>query len=43
VLGDLARALGRHLDAADHYQTAAQVATRVGSRPWLEAAQRHLD
>jgi DNA-binding SARP family transcriptional activator len=42
VLGDLAGALGRPQDAASHYQKAAKVATRVGSRPWLEAAQRHL-
>ncbi|MFC5057498.1 BTAD domain-containing putative transcriptional regulator [Saccharothrix xinjiangensis] len=42
-LGDLARALGRHRLAADHYRHALAVAERAGAPHWAAAARTALD
>ncbi|TDQ54277.1 BTAD domain-containing putative transcriptional regulator [Actinorugispora endophytica] len=41
-LGDLARALGRRAEAADHYRQALRVATRAGAPHWTAAAREAL-
>ncbi|QWF83283.1 BTAD domain-containing putative transcriptional regulator [Amycolatopsis sp. CA-230715] len=41
-LGDLASALGRREDAADHYRHALVVAERAGAAHWAEAARAAL-
>jgi hypothetical protein len=41
-LGDLAAALGRHTEAADHYRQALAVADRAGAPHWAAAARTAL-